>query len=133
MENQPGKIYKEAMIIDEEKIKLFGNFIQQARMALDPYKSRTKIALFLGVDPSTVEKWENGITFPKEDNLKEIAMAYGLDLKELKVVLEISQKAHEVAVESRHHKFVPKNVNPDADVIWSANPSHNRRNRTVIK
>ncbi len=45
--------------------------------------SQRDVAKALGVDVSSVSKWENGITKPRADKLPIIAKLYGCSIEEL--------------------------------------------------
>ncbi len=45
-------------------------------------RSQDAIATELGVDRSTVAKWETGVAFPRGDKLPAVARAYGCEIKD---------------------------------------------------
>ena len=46
-------------------------------------RSQTEVARLLGVRPTTVSKWENGVSKPRADKLPKIAELYGCTIEEL--------------------------------------------------
>jgi transcriptional regulator with XRE-family HTH domain len=96
-------------LIDPKAMGSFGNFLVQSLFKLPEEKDEVKIAKEIGVSPDSIRKWEEGESFPKEDNLllEKIARAYGVSMEELLREMKISKDAHGVEKKSRKGNHGP--------------------------
>jgi transcriptional regulator with XRE-family HTH domain len=75
----------------EDPVRAFGKLLRDTREKNGKY--RTDFTDAVGADKSSIERWEDGLSFPTPDKLPKIAVAYKLDLELLTKVLEESRKA----------------------------------------
>lgn len=71
---------------EPRKQNRFAELRKQARL------SQEEASAMLGVDRSTVAKWETGAAFPRGDKLPAVARAYGCEIKDLYEVTPVARE-----------------------------------------
>ena len=104
----PGKKIEGGLINDTERL-LFGLKLRVARKKLEEEKVKTfdDIAREIGVDKSSCNAWEKGMSLPEQTRLGRIAVAYkieGDDYNNFMQAFDVSTEAREVVKSARKQK-----------------------------